>query len=97
VGQRRKDLEFVHELVERRMDFNNLATELVLDVVHFCMNGWNVPIYLGMKGSKVSTQFLVGFFLVGGSHEGMRGGPRGKKKRLKMIGITMIKAKRGIQ
>jgi hypothetical protein len=55
------------------MEFNNLDTELVLDVVHFCMNGQNVPIYLGLKGSKVCTHFLVDFFLAGGSHEGMRG------------------------
>jgi hypothetical protein len=40
----------------------------------------NVLIYLGLKGSKVSTQFLIGFFLVGGSHEGMRGGSMEKKK-----------------
>jgi hypothetical protein len=74
------------------MDFNDLGTELGLDVVHFCMNGWNVPIYLGLKGSKFSTKFLIGFFLVGGSHEWMSGS-RGKK--LKMRGITMIREEKG--
>jgi hypothetical protein len=36
------------------------------------MNGKNFPIYLGLKGIKVNTQFLVGFFLAGGNHEGNR-------------------------
>jgi hypothetical protein len=64
-------MEFVHELVESGMDFNNLATKLRLDVIHFCMNGQNVPILcLGLKGSMVSTQFMFGFFLVGGRMRG---------------------------
>jgi hypothetical protein len=71
----RRTLEFFHEFVEIGMEFNNLATELVLEVVHFCMNSHNFPIYLGLKGSKVSTKFLIGFFLEsGGNHEWMMGG-----------------------
>jgi hypothetical protein len=61
------------------MELSNLATKLFLDKVHFCMNGRNILIYLGPKGSKVNTQFLICFFLVGGSHEGMRGGSMNKK------------------
>ena len=62
------------------MDFINLVVKLFLDKVHFCMNGQNVLIYLGLKGSKVSTQFLIGFFLEGMSHEGMRDGSTNKKE-----------------
>jgi hypothetical protein len=68
-------LKFVHELLESGIDFNNLVTELFLDVVHFGMNDRNFIMHFGMKGSKVSAQFLIGFFLEGGSHEGMRVGP----------------------
>jgi len=76
------------------MKFNDLGTKLVLYVVHFCRNDQNVPIDLGLKGSNLSTKFLTGFFLAGGSHEWMSG-PQGKKK-LKMRGITMIREKGGI-
>jgi hypothetical protein len=90
-----RTLEFFYEFIESIMDFSDLGIELVLDIVHFCMNGWNVCIHLGLKGSNFSTKFLIGFFLAGGSHEWMSG-PRGKIN-LKMRGITMIKVKRGIQ
>jgi hypothetical protein len=43
------------------------------------MNGKNASIHLGLKGSKVIIQFLTGFFLEGGSHEGKRGGSTDKK------------------
>jgi hypothetical protein len=76
-----RTLEFVHEFIESGMDFGNFSIEFGLDVVHFCMHGQNVSIYLGLKGSKVSTQFLIGFFLVGGRHEGMRGGSTNKKEK----------------
>jgi hypothetical protein len=39
----------------------------------------NVSIHLGLNGSKVIIHFLDGFFLVGGSHEGKRGGYMDKK------------------
>jgi hypothetical protein len=60
------------------MDFSDLGIELGLDVFHFFMNGQNVPIYLVLKASKPSTNFMIGLFLAGGSHEWMSG-PRGKK------------------
>jgi hypothetical protein len=60
------------------MAFSDLGTELDLDVVHFWMNGQNVPIFLVLKGSKSSTNFRIGFFLAGGSHEWMSW-PQGKK------------------
>jgi hypothetical protein len=71
------------------MEFNNLATDLFLDKVHFFINGQNVLIYLVLKGNKVSTQFLIGFFLVGRIHEGMSGGSMEKKNR-QVIYTTMI-------
>jgi hypothetical protein len=73
-----RTLEYFDEFVESIMDFSDLGTELGLDVVHFFMNGQNAPIYLVLKASKYSTNFMIGFFLVGGSHEWMSG-PRGKK------------------
>jgi hypothetical protein len=44
------------------------------------MNGKNVLIHLGLKGCKVSIQFMIGFFLAGGIHEGKRGGTTDKKE-----------------
>jgi hypothetical protein len=55
------------------------SNKMFLDIVHFGMNGRNVSIHLGLKGSKVIVQFLIGFFLVSGSHEGKRGGSTEKK------------------
>jgi predicted regulator of amino acid metabolism with ACT domain len=72
-----RTLECFDESLESIMEFSDLGTELGLDVVHFFMNGQNVPIYLVLKASKSNTNFMIGFFLVGGSHEWMRG-PRGK-------------------
>ena len=59
---------FVYELVEIGSEVFNLATKLFLDEVHFGMKGRNVIIHFGPKGSKVSTQLLIGFFLAGRSH-----------------------------
>jgi hypothetical protein len=73
-----------------------LAIELVLDVVHFCMNGQNVSIYLGLKGSTINNQFMIGFFLVGWIHEGMMGGSTEKKSR-EVIYTTTIREMRGDQ
>jgi hypothetical protein len=62
------------------MDLSNLATDLFLDKVYFCINGRNVLIYLVLKRNKVSTQFLIGFFLAGArSHESTRGRSTDKK------------------
>jgi hypothetical protein len=73
-------LEFVDELFESGIDFINSNTKLFLDVFHFGMKGKNVIIHLGLKGIKVITDFMIGFFLEGGSHEGMRGGSSDKKE-----------------
>jgi len=72
-------LKFVHELLESGIYFSNLVTELFLDVVHFGLNNRNVIIHFGLKGSKFSAHFLIGFFLAGGIYEGMRGGSTDKK------------------
>jgi hypothetical protein len=72
-------LKFVHELLESGIDFNNLVTKLFLDVVYFGMNDMNVIMHFGVKGSKVNAQFLIGFFLTGGIHEGTRGWSTEKK------------------
>jgi hypothetical protein len=61
-------------LLESGIDFNNLFIELFLDVVDFGMNDGNAIMHFGLKGSKVSGQFLIDFFLAGGNHEGIRGG-----------------------
>jgi hypothetical protein len=41
--------------VESVIDFNNLVTELFLDVVHFGMKDMNVIMHFGIKGNKVSA------------------------------------------
>ena len=73
---------FVHELVEIGSEFNNLATKLFLDDVHFSMKGGNFIIHSGLKGSKISTQLLIGFLLVSGIHWGVRSGSTVKKKNI---------------
>jgi hypothetical protein len=35
--------------------------------VQFGTNGRNVIIHFGLKGGKIIIQFLIGFFLAGGS------------------------------
>jgi len=77
-------------------DFTNGALELVLVDVYFFMNGHNVLFYSVLKGSQISTQFLIGFFLAGGNHDRKRGGSMESKKELKTICMTMIMVKREI-
>jgi hypothetical protein len=72
-------LKKFHEFLESGIDFNNPVIELFLYVVHFGMNDKNVIMHFGLKCSKVSAKFLIGFFLAGGIHEGMRGGSMDKK------------------
>jgi hypothetical protein len=57
-----------HELFESGVEFIHSTIELVLDEVHFGMHGSHVIIHFGMNGSNVIIQFLIGFFLVSGSH-----------------------------
>jgi hypothetical protein len=73
-------LKFVQELLESGIDFNNLVTKFLLYVVHFGMNDRNSIMHFVLKGSKASSQFQMGFFLEGRSHEGMRGGSMHKKE-----------------